>query len=118
MYPGLVAPKAIEHTRVGAVKRGGWWMLEPYTELNVVCGAVKLDLCGALFAAPDVTLAVRTIVGTIKVWVPYGLRVIVEGTSVVGGRRVEENHLPEHVPAPTLRLRLDTVVGTVKVYQV
>jgi hypothetical protein len=104
--------------RFGPVKRGGRWLLQPYTELDVWCGAVKLDLCGAELAAPEATLVVRAVVGTIKVWVPSGLRVIVDGTSMLGGRRVEENHLPAYVPAPTLYLRLDTVIGTVKVYRV
>jgi hypothetical protein len=112
----VVAPAAAG-ALFGPIKRGGRWRLDTDTELGVVCGAVKLDLRGAEITAPDITLGVHTVFGTIKVWVPHGVRVIVDGTTVVGGRRVEENHLPSHVAAPTLRLRLDTVVGTVKVYR-
>jgi predicted membrane protein len=65
-----------------------------------------------------VTVAVRTVVGAIKVWVPRGIRVEVEGTTAIGTRTVEESNLAPHVDVPTLRLRLDTVLGTVKVYRV
>lgn len=60
----------------------------------------------------------RTGVGTVKVWVPSDWRVGVYGGSTIGGWRVEENQLPPDVPAPTLRLRLDTFLGTIKVYRV
>jgi hypothetical protein len=50
--------------------------------------------------------------------VPADWRVGVYGGSTIGGWRVEENQLPPDVPAPTLRLRLDTFLGTIKVYRV
>jgi hypothetical protein len=128
--PGAVAPLRSGHlvptqaapapllTWVGAIKRRGRWRLAGDTALGVAVGPVKLDLRGAEIDAREVTVAVRTVVGAIKVWVPRGIRVEVDGATAIGTRTVEESNLPPHVDVPTLRLRLDTVVGTVKVYRV
>jgi hypothetical protein len=51
------------------------------------------------------------------VWVPRGVRVEIEGTTAIGTRTVEESNLPPDMDVPTLRLRLDTWMGTVKVYR-
>jgi hypothetical protein len=115
--PGEASPAVVQRVPIGAIKRGGRWRLAADTELRTVLGPVKLDLHGAQVARPEVTLSVRTTVGTIKVWVPPGLRVVVEGDTRIGTRYVEENELPPEVPAPTLRLRLSTGIGTVKVYR-
>jgi hypothetical protein len=112
------APRAVARVPVGSVKRRGRWRLDGDSEMVVWCGSVKLDLRGAEITAAQVSLAVRTVLGTIKVWVPRALRVEVDGGTVVGTRTVVENHVPPHVAVPTLRLRLDTGVGTVKVYRV
>jgi hypothetical protein len=102
---------------VGAIKKRGRWRIQPSTTLGVAVGPMKLDLRNADLAAHEVTLSARTVVGAIKVWVPRGVRVIVEGRTAVGTRTIAESNLPPEVDAPTLRLRLDTGLGTVKVYR-
>jgi len=102
---------------VGAIKKRGRWRIQPSTALGVAIGPMKLDLRDADLAAHEVTLSARTVVGAIKVWVPRGVRVIVEGRTAVGTRTIAESNLPPEVDVPTLRLRLDTGVGTVKVYR-
>ena len=107
-----------EHlTPIGSVKRSGAWRLERDSQLGVVAGTVKLDLRHAFLAAPDVTLSVSVVLGTIKVTVPEGVRVEVIGTTRLGTRKIEESAGTMAQGAPVLRLRLDTVVGTVKVYR-
>ena len=118
LVPSQLPERAPLHTWLGAIKRRGRWRLAADTALGVAVGPVKLDLRGAEIATREVTVTVRTVVGAIKVWVPYGIRVEVEGTTAIGTRTVEESNLPPHVDVPTLRLRLDTVLGTVKVYRV
>ena len=109
-----VAPLDI---KVGAIKRRGRWRLKQDEALGVAIGPIKLDLRGADLAAREITLSARTVVGAIKVWVPRGVRVEVEGTTAVGTRTVAESNLPPDMDVPALRLRLDTVLGTVKVYR-
>lgn len=103
--------------KIGAIKRFGRWRLKKDNALGVALGPIKLDLRGADLAAREITLSARTVVGAIKVWVPRGVRVEVEGTTAVGTRTVTESNLPPEMDVPTLRLRLDTWVGTVKVYR-
>jgi hypothetical protein len=102
---------------VGAIKKRGRWRIQPSTALGVAIGPMKLDLRNADLAAHEVTLSARTVVGAIKVWVPRGVRVIVEGRTAVGTRTIAESNLPPDMDVPTLRLRLDTGLGTVKVYR-
>jgi hypothetical protein len=103
--------------KVGAIKRLGRWRLPAASALGVAIGPIKLDLRGADLAAREVTLSARTVVGAIKVWVPRGVRVEIEGTTSVGTRTIQESNLPPDLDVPTLRLRLDTGLGTVKVYR-
>ncbi len=104
-------------TKVGAIKREGRWRLAPETSLGVAVGAIKLDLRGAELAALHTTLSARTVMGSIKVWVPRGVHVEVDGVTAVGTRTIEESNLPPDRDLPTLHLRLDTRLGTVKVYR-
>lgn len=119
---GIVAPAGpapdapVQTVPVGAIKRGGRWHLDPVTRLQVRLGPVKLDLSGAEIAAPEVDLYVRTGWGSVKVWVPAGVRVRVDGSTTVGTRSIEEDSAPG--PGPLVRLHIDTVIGTVKVYRV
>jgi Domain of unknown function (DUF1707)/Cell wall-active antibiotics response 4TMS YvqF len=103
--------------KVGAIKKLGRWRLKKDNAMGVAIGPIKLDLRGADLAAREITLSARTVVGAIKVWVPRGVRVEVEGKTAVGTRTVAESNLPPDMDVPTLRLRLDTVLGTVKVYR-
>lgn len=110
------APAPLE-IMVGAIKKRGRWRIQPSTTLGVAIGPMKLDLRDADLAAHEVTVSARTVVGAIKVWVPRGIRVIVEGRTAVGTRTIAESNLPPEVDVPTLRLRLDTGLGTVRVYR-
>jgi hypothetical protein len=46
------------------------------------------------------------------------VRVEVGGDTVIGSRQVDEDDARDHPDAPMLRLRVDTVIGTVKIYRV
>ncbi len=102
---------------IGAVKKNGRWLLGSATTVAVAFGPIKLDLREAELAAREVTLSVHTTVGSIKIWVPSGVRVYVDGSTRIGTRTIEESNVADGPAAPILRLRLDTGVGTVKVYR-
>ena len=114
--PVLPATASTQVIPVGSIKRAGRWRLERDTALRIVVGSAKLDLRQAEVAAAEVVLHVRTVVGSIKVWVPHGIRVEVEGSTVVGSRKVSED-AHTATDAPLLRLVLDTVVGSVTIYR-
>jgi hypothetical protein len=100
----------------GSVKRSGRWRLDRDVRLSTIVGSIKLDLRHAEIAATTVNLRVESVVGSVKIWVPRGVAVEVDGQSVLGSRSVEED--APRPGAPLLRLRIDTVVGSVKVYRV
>jgi hypothetical protein len=112
----MPAMAASQITPVGSIKRKGRWRLDRDTQLGTVVGSIKLDMRHVEIAASDLTLHVRSVVGSVKVWIPHGIAVEVDGSSVVGSRSVEED--VARVGAPVLRLRVDTVVGSVKIYRV
>jgi len=119
--PATVAPAqplVVHHNPIGSVKRGGRWRLGRQTVVSTTVGAIKLDLTQVELAAPEVDLHVRASVGTVKVWITQGVRVEVDGSTFLGSRRIDEQTAVESPGAPVLRLRIDTGVGTVKVYRV
>jgi Domain of unknown function (DUF1707)/Cell wall-active antibiotics response 4TMS YvqF len=108
-------PPVIEHNPIGTVKRGGRWRIDRETHVGTTLGAIKLDLTEAEIGVPEVTLRVRAFVGAVKVWIPRGVRVEVTGRSYLGSRRVD-TEAPADEHAPVLRLHIETVIGSVKVY--
>jgi uncharacterized protein DUF1707/cell wall-active antibiotic response 4TMS protein YvqF len=107
-------PRTAEITPIGSVKRGGNWRVDRDMELGTIVGSVKLDLRQAQIIS-GVELRVRAVVGSIKIWVPDGVEVDVAGQSILGSRSIAEG--TAQAGAPRLRLHLDTVVGSVKVYR-
>jgi predicted membrane protein len=84
-------------------------------EIGAVVGSVKLDLRRAEIAAAVVDMHVRATLGSVKIWIPQGIAVSVDGRSVLGSRTIAESAA---VPgAPLLRLHIDTVIGSVNVYR-
>jgi hypothetical protein len=108
-------PRISQITPIGSVKRGGHWRIDRDMEIGAVVGSVKLDLRRAEIAAAVVDMHVRSTLGSVKIWIPQGIAVSVDGTSVLGSRTIAESAA---VPgAPLLRLHIDTVIGSVNVYR-
>ncbi|HKS99987.1 MAG TPA: DUF1707 domain-containing protein [Rugosimonospora sp.] len=116
--PPSQPPTSSQTVPVGAIKHAGRLRLEQDTEFSTIVGSVKLNLRQAEIAAEEVAVQVRTVVGSVKVWVPHGVRVDVDGNSFVGSRQVDQDDAGGYANAPLLRLRVDTVIGSVKVYRV
>jgi hypothetical protein len=118
VVPASTSRAASQTIPLGALKRSGRWRLDRDTHLGTVIGAVKLDLRRVEISAAEIELRVETVIGSVKIWIPRGVRVEVEGDTVIGSRQVHEDDARDHPNAPLLRLRIDTVIGTVKVYRV
>ena len=101
---------------IGSIKRRGRWRIDRDMDLETVIGSIKLDLRQAEVHGADVTLHLKAVLGSVKVWIPYGIAVEVDGESVLGSRTVDEDS--PGPGAPILRLRIDTVIGSAKVFRV
>jgi hypothetical protein len=99
---------------LGGTSRRGRWRVPENTVSVTVIGGVSMDLREAELAAREVTVTSVTVIGGFDVVVPSGMRVEVEGFSLLGGRKVDvdERAAPD---APTLRLRIFSIVGGVSV---
>ncbi|HEY2793949.1 MAG TPA: DUF1707 domain-containing protein [Micromonosporaceae bacterium] len=110
------AGRNVAQVTIGSVKRRGRWRLDRAMKVGTVVGSIKLDLRDAEITAPETDMTVESVVGSVKIWVPYGIAVDVDGHSVLGSRSVAEDS--PRPGAPLLRLRINTVLGSVKVYRV
>ncbi|HEY2175029.1 MAG TPA: DUF1707 domain-containing protein [Mycobacteriales bacterium] len=125
VVPGAVSTPAVPsaqgqgHTHwhvtpLGGLSRRGRWRVPENTVSVALIGGVSLDLREAELAAREVTLTAVTVIGGFDVTVPSGMRVEVEGFSLLGGRKVDvdERAAPD---APTLRLRVFSILGGAKI---
>lgn len=99
---------------VGGIRRHGHWQMDRHLVSLTVLGGASLDLRGAELTAPEVTLTKLSVFGTVTVCVPAGIRVIVEGRTVLGSRTVDVDE-PAGPEAPLLRIRVFSVFGGVRV---
>lgn len=99
---------------VGGVSRGGRWRIAERTVSVTLLGGTRLDLRDAELSAPEVTITAVSIIGGANISVPPGMRVQISGISLLGGRSVDiaDTDSPN---APTLRLRIFSVIGGVTV---
>lgn len=100
-------------TPLGGLSRRGPWRMRDLTSITLI-GGVDLDLREAQFTAREVTLTKVSVLGGVNLTVPPGVQVVVEGFSILGGRRVEVDEVPDG-DAPTLRVRAFSLIGGIKV---
>jgi hypothetical protein len=110
---GAGAPTSWQVSPIGGVRRSGRWRVPRRTVSVGGIGGMDLDLSEAEFAAREVRILRIGIIGGLEVTVPPGVRVEVDGFSVLGGHDVR---MPPPAPgAPTLRLTAFVLIGGVKV---
>ncbi len=105
---------ASSNSIVGDVKIGGWLAVDQPINVFSGIGDVVVDLSSAAMPADGVTLALRTVVGDVKVIVPDGARVQMESTTVIGDRK---SSLVQPIEGgPLVRVKSFSLVGDIKVY--
>lgn len=102
---------------VGGLRRHGRWRMDRHLVALTVIGGTSLDLRDAEITAPEVTLTKVSLLGNVTVCVPRGVRVVLEGRSLLpcprGGRLDDcDDAGPD---APTLRIRSFSLLGGVTV---
>jgi hypothetical protein len=99
---------------IGGIRHRGRWRVPRHTVAIGVLGGVDVDLGEAELAAPEVMVTNVSIIGSVSVRVPPGMRVEVSNFSILGGRDINLGG-PLAPNAPVLRIRSFSVIGGVNV---
>lgn len=99
---------------IGGWKQRGHWKLDRDIVAVTLLGGVDLDLTDAQFARKQVTLTKISLLGGTDITVPRGVRVKVEGVTLLGGHDLQAEE-PSGIGAPTLLVRAFGVIGGVRV---
>jgi hypothetical protein len=86
--------------------RSGPWSLPAHSSWRSIFGTIDLDLRQARLAAPETTLEVYNLFGTVTVFVPEGVEVVVRGGGLFASQKIESPERPPIVGGP--RLTIDT----------
>jgi len=104
-----------DHQRVWAVmggsERSGRWRVPRRLGMVNVMGGGKLDLSEAELASNVVEITVVSIMGGAEILIPEGVNLEVVETSIMGGNDVRPPAAPAPPGAPTIRLRLISIMG-------
>ncbi|MGV9595938.1 hypothetical protein ACWDR1_04625 [Streptosporangium sandarakinum] len=96
-------PKSWKISLLGGVKQRGPQRLPEHLVVVTAVGGADLDLTGAAFSGGRFTLTKVSFAGGVKLTVPVGVRVEVEGFHLFGGHRVEQGAGAPDGPVVTVR---------------
>ncbi|WP_431872787.1 DUF1707 SHOCT-like domain-containing protein [Nocardiopsis eucommiae] len=99
----------------GGCERRGRWLVEPRTNVSVLCGGVELDLREAVLSQHEVTIQVAVIMGGVDITVPHGVRVINNTSAILGGTDLHGTDQVTDPNAPVVRLTGTCMLGGVDV---
>ncbi|WP_159945122.1 MULTISPECIES: DUF1707 domain-containing protein [unclassified Nocardiopsis] len=99
----------------GGCERRGRWLVEPRTNVSVLCGGVELDLREAVLSQHEVTIQVAVIMGGVDITVPHGVRVINNTSAILGGTDLHGTDQVTDPNAPVLRLTGTCMLGGVDI---
>jgi hypothetical protein len=99
----------------GGCERRGRWLVEPRTNVSVLCGGVELDLREAVLSQHEVTIQLAVIMGGVDITVPHGVRVINNTSAILGGTDLHGTDQVTDPNAPVVRLTGTCMLGGVDV---
>ncbi len=100
---------------LGGATRKGAWHPEPVIDVLTVLGGAELDFREAVLPGKEVTLRATSVLGGVEITVPPEMRVIDNGTAILGGREIKGG--PDEVgpDSPVLRIEGICVLGGIEV---
>lgn len=113
-----VSPAAapVRHRAVfSRLVRGGSWELPPRSSWRSIFGTIDLDLRDVRLAGPEVELSVYNLFGTVRLVVPPGIAVEVDGGGPLASQVVQPPPWPAPHDAPRLRIHVAGPGGTLYV---
>lgn len=100
---------------IGGLDRRGRWRVPARMIWLSIIGGIDLDLREAQLMAPTVELVKVSLIGGVALKVPRGVRVQIEGFTLIGGRSIKVDESAIHPGAPTIIVRAYSVLGGVAV---
>jgi class 3 adenylate cyclase len=122
--PALAEPQAavsrrtVRRTFVGVMSGAqakGRWRVGERTRAVAVMGGCEIDLRQAEIDGPEVVITAVAVWGGIKVIVPEGFQVELEGFSFMGGRELKLRDVPLVPGSPRIRIRGYAVMGGIEI---
>jgi hypothetical protein len=96
--------------------RGGRWVVPAVVTVNIVGGEMTMDLREAILSDRHTVLAAHIVAGTLRVFVPDGVTVTVDGTIVLGRQKgASARNMPPPLDAPLIEVRALALLGEILV---
>lgn len=99
----------------GGCERKGRWLVEPRTNVSVLCGGVELDLREAVLGQQEVTIQLAVILGGVDITLPHGVRVVNNTSAILGGADLHGTDQVVDPNVPVVRLTGTCMLGGVNV---
>lgn len=99
----------------GGAERKGRWLVEPRTNVSVLCGAVELDLREAVLSQREVTIQCAVVCGGLELIVPHGVRVVNNTSGILGGTTLHGTDAVTDPNHPVIRLTGTCMLGGIEV---
>lgn len=100
---------------MGANQHRGRWRVEGETIAVSVMGSCRLDLREAEVVGSEVVITAIAFMGDVRVIVPEGIEVILEGGAFMGANHRQIRDVPTIPGSPVVRVRAFSLMGGVKV---
>jgi hypothetical protein len=100
---------------MGDSKRRGKWRIDKPLGAVAVMGDVVLDLRQAEVRSGVVDIVAIAVMGDVKIIVPDGVDVDLEGIAIIGDKKVQVIEAPPGMNVPLIRVKAYAVMGDVKV---
>lgn len=98
----------------GTEARAGRWVVPPVLTCTAVCGEVVADFTAALLQARHVVVYAYAFCGRVRLIVPDGVEVVLDGTTMMGRfRGATAPSLPDSPDVPVIEVRAFCVAGEV-----
>ena len=100
---------------LGENKRSGRWRAQGEVEIIAVMGDCKIDLRDAEIIGDEVVLNVRALMSDVKIYVPKGVHVAMEETSVMSSSKDVRAGGIALAESPTVRIRGVSLMSSLEV---
>lgn len=96
--------------------RGGRWVVPAVLTVNIVAGEMTMDFREAILSDRHTVLAAHVAAGTLRLFVPDGVTVTVDGTIVLGRQKgASARNVPPPLDAPLIEVRALALLGEILV---